>query len=122
MAKVSSGKEYFGVKRFIEASHGRDGCLKITTMIDGVFKKFEACTVGGSRQPSLHISRTGRRGGIRGEGKKSGGLTVCDNKGQASKCIRASSVSVFPGGAGKLKKKGVQVLNGLRRKRKKGGR
>lgn len=70
----------------------------------------------------IQITRGGRRGGIRGEGKARGGMTVCTAEGERSKCIRAKDIIVFPGGGAALRRKKIAVLNGLGGRRRKGRR
>ena len=119
MSKIKSGKDHWGTNRVIEVSrHSLHGCVKIVATVGASTKKFVVCAIGPSGQPSLSISRGGRRGGIRGEVKTTGGMTVCTARGDDSKCVKGKSMIVFPGGAGRFKGK-FPVLGGLRRKRRK---
>lgn len=117
VAKKSS--DYLGVKRSIETkAHGYGACVKVTATVGGRKKAFEVCAIGQSGQPSLAITRGGRRGGIRASEKSTAGMTVCE-PGQGAKCLRTKTVFVFPGGGARLRKAGANVLNGFRKRKRK---
>jgi hypothetical protein len=67
----------------------------------------------------IAISRGGRRGGFRAEGKKSGGLLVCQmsHHERPTHCIRETSVVIFPGGGAQTRKwSGNVQLHGYSKK------
>jgi hypothetical protein len=85
-----------------------------TKKFDGRTIKYEVCLVGPAPGANLAIFRGGRRGGIRSEGKKQGGMVACGVG--TSGCIRTKNVFVFPGGSAALKRKGIKMFNGKKRK------
>jgi hypothetical protein len=94
---ISTGSQYDFNSRSV---HGRKVSFKVCTMRNGV-----------------SIVRLGRRGGARRPYAQSGGMTACSARGQASKCVQGTSMIVFPGGGGKLRRGGTQVFNGYSKRR-----
>lgn len=78
----------------------------------------------------ISITRGGRRGGIRAEGKARAGMVVCTSQGAASKCIRGKDLVVFPGGGAKVsawakmsgRAKSEMLLNGYSKTNRKARR
>jgi len=101
-------------------------CARVTATSGGRSTRWVVCATGYLGSPaSLSIGRRGRAGGARSDRKTPGGITACSSSGVASKCVRAPyGVTLFPGGGAKLRKKGVPVYDGVKRKksRRKGRR
>jgi hypothetical protein len=66
----------------------------------------------------IHISRVGRRGGIRGMEKTRGGMVACTARGAQSQCIRAQDIIISPGGGGRLRRGGLPVYGSYGRRRR----
>jgi hypothetical protein len=94
---VTTGSEF----TWPDKLHGRRVTFKVQAVRNGI-----------------HISRGGRRGGIRGSGKTRGGMVVCTARGAQSQCIRGQDFIVRPGGGGALRRGGLPVYGSYGRRRR----
>jgi hypothetical protein len=102
---VESGTEFTWPNTF----HGRKLTFKIAPMRGGIY-----------------VRRGGRRGGVRGERKVTGGMVVCQpTRGapgtKSTHCLRSDTLFIYAGGGAKTRKWDVQ-LHGLRTRRRRKGR
>ena len=106
--------EYFGVKRGLSVAKVKDmqNCLTVTADVDGKRATYEVCAVGNKEiGAQISVGRAGKAG------RRGAGLSACSAKGAQSKCVTGGHMILRAGGGGAYRRKGITVLNGMRRRR-----